>query len=253
MLSEKRHQQIYDIVNDKKSVTVHELSQSLFVSEATIRRDLSTMEKLGFIRRSHGGAVIFESINDESSILIREQENVPQKKAIAEIASEHIKPHHTIFMDSSSTTGMIIPFLKRYKFLTVITNGLKNALLLSDKTTAKIYMPSGIVSNQSNSILGGDTLDYFSNMNADIALISCSGINIENGITDASFEQSSLKKQMLKKAQVKILLCDSSKFYKTYMCETCDFDSLDYVITDKRPDDIFEKKAQDQGCKIIYP
>lgn len=80
MLSIERHEQILQILMEKKSVTVGELSKTMFVSDATIRRDLSQMEKEGLIKRSHGGAVLFESTNDETSILMREQENIKQKK-----------------------------------------------------------------------------------------------------------------------------------------------------------------------------
>ena len=70
MLSIERHEQILQILMEKKSVTVGELSKTMFVSDATIRRDLSQMEKEGLIKRSHGGAVLFESTNDETSILM---------------------------------------------------------------------------------------------------------------------------------------------------------------------------------------
>ena len=66
MLSIERHEQILQILMEKKSVTVGELSKTMFVSDATIRRDLSQMEKEGLIKRSHGGAVLFESTNDET-------------------------------------------------------------------------------------------------------------------------------------------------------------------------------------------
>ena len=58
MLSIERHEQILQILMEKKSVTVGELSKTMFVSDATIRRDLSQMEKEGLIKRSHGGAAV---------------------------------------------------------------------------------------------------------------------------------------------------------------------------------------------------
>lgn len=253
MFTEERQAQILSIVNDKKSVSVHELSQTLFVSDATIRRDLTAMEKAGLIKRSHGGAVLFESTNDESSILIREQENIREKKIIAELAMEFVRSNYTIFMDSSSTVGTVIPLLKQYKYLSVVTNGLKNAILLSQRTNAKIYMTSGVINNQSNSIVGSDTIAYLSRLHADLVLFSCSGITLESGITDASFEQSNLKQAMIKNSKLKVLLCDSSKFDSTYLCRTCGFEDLDYIITNKRPEDSYLRAAEIAGCTIVYP
>ena len=251
MLLEERHQSLFDYLTQKKSATVSELSVLLFVSEATIRRDLTVLEKQGLLKRSHGGAVLFESNNDETSLLVREQKNVQQKQQIAQLALDFISSNSTIFMDSSSTAGMIIPFLKQYKFLTIITNGLKNALALSQHHTVKTYITGGFVNPQSTSAVGSDSIDYITNMNAHVAFISCGGISGKNGITDASFEQARLKKEMLNNAKVKVLLCDDSKFDTVYMCRTCGFEDIDYIITNKLPDPTLCDAISQSNCEIL--
>lgn len=251
MLLEQRHRSILDYLNRKKSITVQELSAMLFVSEATIRRDLSEMEKQGLLKRSHGGAVLFESSSGETSLLVREQKNVREKQSIAHLALDFISSNSTIFMDSSSTAGMLIPLLKQYKFLTVITNGLKNALALSQLTDVKTYIIGGVVSPQSTSSAGSDSIDYINNINSQVAFISCGGISEKNGITDAAFEQARLKNAMLNNSAVKVLLCDSSKLGKVFMCRTCGFDKLDYIITDKMPDRETALAITMSGCEIL--
>jgi DeoR family fructose operon transcriptional repressor len=252
MFEEERHNAILNIIRSKKSVKVRELSNALYVSDATIRRDLSKMEKVGIIRRSHGGAVLYDSTNTESDISVRELENIKEKKQIAGLALSFIRSNSVIFMDSSSTAGIIIPHLSQFKYLTVITNGLKNALLLSEKTDAKIYMPGGIVSPRSNSVFGADTMEYLSKLNAGLAIFSCTGISLNDGITDAAFEQSLYKRALIKNSKVRILLCDSSKFDNTYMSRTCSFEDLDYILTDRKPQDEYLEAALKYGCKILY-
>ena len=51
MFSNERQDEILDILNKNKSATVEELASELFVSGATIRRDLREMEKQGLIKR----------------------------------------------------------------------------------------------------------------------------------------------------------------------------------------------------------
>ena len=46
-----RHTKLLNIVNNKKRVAVTELAQALDVSEVTIRKDLSTLEHMGLLRR----------------------------------------------------------------------------------------------------------------------------------------------------------------------------------------------------------
>ena len=79
MLSLERQSEILEILSKVKSATVDELSQALFVSGATIRRDLKIMDGQGLIRRSHGGAMAISSKTDESATFIREQENINAK------------------------------------------------------------------------------------------------------------------------------------------------------------------------------
>ena len=50
-----RHREIINILSETKSASVHSLAQKLYVSEATVRRDLTELEKQGQVRRVFGG------------------------------------------------------------------------------------------------------------------------------------------------------------------------------------------------------
>ena len=56
-----RHTKLLNIVNNKKRVAVTELAEDLDVSEVTIRKDLSTLERMGLLRREHGYAAMTSS------------------------------------------------------------------------------------------------------------------------------------------------------------------------------------------------
>lgn len=253
MLTLERQNEILDIVNKSKSVTVEELSEELFVSPATIRRDLSTMEKQGLIRRSHGGAVPFKSSAEESAFSIREQENTQAKRIIANLASKFIRNGDSLFMDSSTTTGFIIPYLNDKQYLSVTTTGLRNALLLSKTNRVKIYIAGGLIANHSNSITGTDTMDYISRLHAETTLVSCSGVDINAGFTDGEIEQAKLKQQMKINSDKVIMLCDSTKFGKKFMCRDYSFEDIDYLITDKTPSIEYVEKLARSKCRLITP
>ena len=57
MLQEERFAKILSIIDMEKSATLPQLMETLGVSESTIRRDLSTMDKKGLLVKVHGGAV----------------------------------------------------------------------------------------------------------------------------------------------------------------------------------------------------
>ena len=252
MLTIERQEEILDILNKNKSATVEELASELFVSGATIRRDLRAMEKQGLIIRSHGGAMPFKSSAEESAFSIREQANTNAKRTIANLAVRLIKNGDSVFLDSSSTVGFVIPLLNNFNYLSVITTGLRNALLLSQTNNVKIYITGGQIQNHSNSIIGTDTMDYISRIHANITIISCTGIDL-NGFTDSSIEQAKLKQQMRKNSDIVALLCDSTKFNKTFLCKDFDFNEIDYLITDKLPPIEFIEKIASSKCKLVTP
>ncbi len=253
MLSLERQEEILEILNRNKSATVEELASELYVSGATIRRDLRSMEKQGLIKRSHGGAMPFKSSAEESAFAIREQENTQAKRTIANLAVKLIKNGDSVFLDSSSTVGLLIPKLNNFNYLSVTTTGLRNALLLSQTNNVKIYIAGGQIQNHSNSIIGTDTMDYISRMHADISIISCTGLDLVNGFTDASIEQAKLKQQMRKNSEVVAMLCDSTKFNKTFLCTDFYFNDIDYLITEKTPPIEYVEKIATTKCKIITP
>ena len=68
----ERQDDILEILSKEKVVSVQKLAETLYVSEATIRRDLIRMDNLGLIRRTHGGAMIAKNTAQESSFAMRE-------------------------------------------------------------------------------------------------------------------------------------------------------------------------------------
>ena len=251
MLSLERQEEILEILSKNKAATVDELASELFVSGATIRRDLATMEKQGLLKRSHGGAILFRSSADESPFALREQENTSAKRAIAELAFRLLKNGDMVFLDSSSTVGHVIPLMNNLKYLSVTTIGLRNALLLSQTNSIKTYIAGGQIHNHSNTVTGTDTMDYISRIHANIAILSCTGADLKNGFTDADIEQAKLKRQMRKNSDKVAMLCDSTKFGKTFMCSDFSFDEIDYLITDKMPPKEYLDRIATTNCKLL--
>ena len=56
-LVNERQNNILKLLEESGSVTLHELVNFCDVSEATIRRDLTTLEEKNLLYRTHGGAV----------------------------------------------------------------------------------------------------------------------------------------------------------------------------------------------------
>ena len=156
-----------------------------------------------------------------------------------------------VFLDSSSTVGHVIPLMNNLKYLSVTTIGLRNALLLSQTNNIKTYIAGGQIHNHSNTVTGTDTMDYISRIHANIAILSCTGADLKNGFTDADIEQAKLKQQMRKNSDKVAILCDSTKFGKTFTCSDFSFDEIDYLITDKMPPQGYLDRIATTKCKLL--
>lgn len=252
MLTLERQEEILNILRQKKSVTVAELSKTLFASGSTIRRDLAQLENEGLIRRSHGGAVLFESSGDEASARVREQQNRREKKLIGELGAGLVAASSSLFIDSSSTVGAMIPALKGLAGLTVITNGLRNALLLAEDPDIRVVIACGTVRPNTGSLYGADTLSFLSRLHPDYCFISCGGIT-ESGIRESTLEQGAIKRQMLSQSAKRVLLCDQSKFGVNCLYEICGLNGIDLLVTDALPPENLQAALRQNGVKILLP
>ena len=96
MIQDERYSRIYDILEEKKTVTVHFLKNYLYASEATVRRDLEVMESRGLLRRIWGGAASVSSEKDTPDF-VRIKTNIDKKEKIGRIAAKLIHDSSTIF------------------------------------------------------------------------------------------------------------------------------------------------------------
>ena len=148
----ERQNEILKRLKENKSAGVNELAKALYVSEATIRRDLAEMKSMGLVERSHGGALLPENA-EEISIFFRMEKNANEKERAATKALPHIPPFKSLFIDSSSTALALAERLD-LSFKTVVTNNLQTAIQLSKKPNLNLILLGGNVHFNTNSATG---------------------------------------------------------------------------------------------------
>ena len=231
MLPLERRNQILEILSKKQAATVDELCAALYSSGATIRRDLQILENSGLIRRTHGGAVHIDSNTRDFPLPLRENENAAAKEQLAQKAVSLIKDGQTLFMDSSSTVCHLARRLSGFQSLRVITNGLKTASILAEISGIEVYSTGGRLRETAMSFTGNQAMDFVRNFSADLAFISCRGVEPDVGITDSDESEASLKRVYIQNARHVILMCDNSKLGKRYFCKVGPLDSVHKIIT----------------------
>ena len=226
---QERHRQIISILKKDRSANVKFLAKKLYVSEATIRRDLREMHSLGLIERNHGGAILPNN-SDDISIYVRMVKNAKAKQKIATKALSLLPKFNSIFIDSSST-ALAIAERMDLNFKTVVTNNLQTALQLSKNENINLILVGGSIHPSSISTTGSWTTRQINEFNFDLTLLSCSAV-INEEAYERSLEQKEIKITAMQRSKRKILLVDQTKFSAKATHKLADLKDFDFVITD---------------------
>jgi len=233
MLQNERQEEILKILKQNRSATVRALAQKLYVSDATVRRDLMEMQNLGLLKRSHGGAVLLENA-DEISIFVRMNENADEKERTATNALKYLpNDFETVFLDSSST---VLALAQRMDLSqkTVVTNGLQTAAQLARGRGIRLILTGGNVSPTGTSVRGSWTNTQLREFRFDLALVSCAAFD-EEGAFETSLEQREIKRAVFRRAKRKILLADHTKYGSGAPYLLCGIDEFDEAVFDELP------------------
>ena len=252
MLAAERRNLILEKLQDEKRVVVNELSEQFGVSEETIRRDLDRLDKEGLATKTYGGAVLAENNNTDMPFNVRKKKNMQGKRLMAEIISTLIADGDHIIVDPSTTAVSIVKAIRDKKRLTIVTNSIEVLVELADATGWDVISTGGTLRENYLALVGPRALEGINSFNADKVILSCKGIDMEKGITDANEMFSQVKRAMLHSAKQKILAVDSTKFEKVAFSQICEVTDLDMVVTDKRPSEAWMEYFKDKGITCLY-
>ncbi len=230
MFGVERYEKILEMLKGDQATSVKSLAKSLFVSEATVRRDLDLLEKNGLIRRIYGGAMLNRA-NKDVPLYMRESEQTEAKNVIGRKAAELVRENDVILFDASSTAYSVIPFLTGFSNLLAITSGLKTAMALGEKHI-KTLVTGGTMIDNSYSFIGRHAESLIENINADLLFFSSRGITQDGRLTDSSMEESQMRQLMFRHARRKVFLAASSKIGREYFYTLCTIDDVDDMISE---------------------
>ena len=83
MLQKERQDQLFKILQERRYASIRELAGEIFVSTATIRRDLKILEQQGLVHFSYGGVSVIQSGRKNVPLSLRRAEHVAVKQHIA--------------------------------------------------------------------------------------------------------------------------------------------------------------------------
>ncbi|MDR7071816.1 DeoR/GlpR family DNA-binding transcription regulator [Fictibacillus barbaricus] len=249
MFSEERREKILELLKNEGRVLAKELSEALQVSIDSIRRDLSSMEDNGLLKRTHGGAIpVTEVRKGPSPNAVRFGEGSKYERAIAREAVKWIKERDTIFLSGGGMYHELLKHLPNIP-LTVVTNSLVTADFLRERENVDVYVIGGKVKNSGN-MTDALAMNGVNQFTFDLAFVSGGGISAR-GITTATPEVAAFISAVGKVSRKSVGLFPHYKVGVNAFAQVGPVTNLDVVITDEESPRDHLQSLEQQGVKVL--
>lgn len=237
MTKEERHNLIIQTLCKQESASVAQLADLLEVSAVTIRKDLSELEALKKLYRSHGNAILINPYINNRTISEKAKLASNEKNLIGHYAAGLITKDDSIIIASGTTVLSLANNIEPLHHLTVITSSLNVAETLGVNKSIDVVQLGGNLRQSSLSTVGRAAEDYLSGIAVSKLFLGVDGFDISFGISTTDIREADLNRSMIRSAQQTIVLADSSKFGRRGFVKIAGFDEVDILITDsKLPD-----------------
>lgn len=250
--AEIRHRKILEKLSAKGRIYVTDFSESLGVTEVTVRRDLAFLEREGLLKKTYGGAVLAVP-EVKPSVRFRQTRRSSAKKTIGRLASELVGDGDIIYLEPGSTCYEIIPYLTERKDLTVIVNSLYLMRRLAEQSGHKVIIIGGQYRPERMDTVGPGAEAAISQLGGFKAFTGADDITIDAGISGADVVTVGFAKLVLKRASEVIFVGDHTKFDNPALYKIADIDQLNYIVTNASPSKAWHKLAKEKNIKLIYP
>lgn len=249
MAQETRHQKIIELVSQRGFVTIEELAQHFNVTPQTIRRDINYLDQEKHLQRYHGGAGLPSSTLN-TSYNDRKIQYLEEKTRIAEALAEKIPDHSSLFINIGTTTETIAKALLEHKGLTIITNNLNVASIMSSKEDFNVIIAGGVVRNKDGGIIGEATVDFVKQFKVDYAIIGISGIDDEGELLDFDYQEVRVAQAIIGNSRKIYLAADHSKFGRNAMIRLGNIRQATHLFTSQTPPKSIIEILQDSGVNL---
>lgn len=251
MYAQERQQEILARARELGRVQVDTLSKGFDVSAETIRRDLTSLEQSGVLRRVHGGAIPVDRLSLEYPLEHRDQLMTKEKDAIAAVAVGYVPLGGSILLDSGTTTGRLARNLPEGSDLTVVTNSPAIGLLLAQREDLTVMLLGGRVRQKTSATVDEWALTAASQIHVDVAFMATNGISVPRGLTTPDPAEASIKRAMIATARRVVLLADHTKLDNDCFARFGLLSDVDLLVTDSGLSDTAVSHLRQEGLDVV--
>lgn len=243
------------LLAQKGRITTGEICEAYGVSEMTARRDLRDLDRIGLVRKVHGGAVSGAGRSYEPPYALRSMQGTETKAAIGRKAAQLISDGDSIALDVGTTTLEIARALRGKRNLTIITQSLPIAAEITSSLSlgsdVRLILTGGVVRPGELSMIGDVAEQTYHTFHVDKAFIGVGGLSLEDGLTEYNVEDALVKRHLLKSAQKRIVVAEGRKLGRTTFTSVGPLSAIDVIVTDSSAPEEVLRGLSDLGIDVI--
>jgi DeoR family fructose operon transcriptional repressor len=252
MYAEERQQAIAELVTARGRHSVTALATRFRVTTETVRRDLSSLEAVGLVRRVHGGAVPASALAViESGLGERDRVNTAAKERIARAALDLLPPAgSTVLLDAGSTLNHLAALLPRDLHLVAYTHAVPVAARLAGNPNIELHVLPGRVRPKTQAAVGADTVSALAEVRGLTAFLGANGVTVEHGLSTPDPDEAATKRAMVASASEVVVLADASKVGIDASVRFASMADVDVLVTDTGIDRGDLRRLEETGVEI---
>jgi DeoR family fructose operon transcriptional repressor len=251
--AEERQQAIADLLVQRGRLSVNELADRFTVTTETVRRDLSTLERAGVVRRVHGGAIPSASMSVlEVAVSERDRAHADEKDKIAAAALDLLPAEGgSILLDAGTTTARLAAALPLDQPFTVFTHAVPIAGRLAGRANLDLHVLPGRVRSTTHAAVGEETVAALGRIRADVVFLGTNGVSEAHGFSTPDQSEAAAKSAMLRSAQRVVVLADSSKVGHETTVRFAELADVDVLITDAGITEADRSALERHGLQVV--
>lgn len=254
MLVKERQNRIVDMVNQKGFVKVKDLSEIFDVTEDSIRKDLTILEKRGLLKKTYGGAERLRVNSHELYVSQRIGKNIDEKQAIAREAMKLINEGEMIFLDiSTSNLELIKLILEAGLKITVVTNMIDIMLSFTAPTETNLVFIGGKLNRERDGFVGSISNKRIKEFKFDKAFIGAVGVDInKNKVYTYTIDDALTKQTVMETSDKTYLMMENKKFASDGNYRYADIADFNGMILDCEPNEEIKLDLEKQDIELFY-
>jgi DeoR/GlpR family transcriptional regulator of sugar metabolism len=249
MLTTHRKQQILSLLKRNGQVIAKDISQSMGVSEDTIRRDLRVMAQEGLLQRVHGGALpASPAVADFAG---RERLTPEGKVAIGRAAAKMIRPGQVVILDGGTTARQVARHISQDLKATIVTHSPTIALELVNHPDVDVILIGGRLFKHSVVAVGAAAIEAIAQVHADTYFMGVTGVHPKTGLTTGDYEEAAVKRALSHAAAETFVLASSEKLNAASPYQVVPLPEISGIITERSADATLTRPYEKLKIAII--